>query len=141
MEQQEQNQNQDHIRPERALQGDRAHIFTDYINEHACLEFGQYEHGGTALVLRAVDGEMLAVASVNLHHTLGTRALAEDELYIKSYSENSGMEEALIECGIIEPTPLSSFHSGFVSVRAYRLTPAANELRKVQGAARGSLQP
>lgn len=46
------------------------------------------------------------------------------EIYIKNWSENEGIQEWLIENGVIEPTPTHAAHSGYVMAERFKLTPA-----------------
>lgn len=79
---------------------------------------GRYTNGRTALQLvDADDGEPVATATVNLPEV----ELAPDEVLVKSYSENTGMLEALEEAGIVRPTG-EWVESGFVRVQKCRLT-------------------
>ena len=56
------------------------------------------QNGRTALELEC-KGERIAVATLNL----GEIKLEPGEVIIKSYSENEGMYEALLEAGVIGP--------------------------------------
>lgn len=72
------------------------------------------------IALELVDaetGEPMAKATMNIPEA----KLAADEVLIKDYSENAGMVKTLIEGGVIEPTPLQSFNTGFVVVDSYKL--------------------
>ncbi len=78
------------------------------------IEFREYMNGRTAIQLvHAVDGEPMLVATVNLPED----ELESDEVFIKDWSENSGVYDVLVEAGVIK-----KFH-GFVNlggVNAYR---------------------
>ena len=64
------------------------------------VEWKQYSNGRPALTLRQIEtGEPIAVASINLPH----EALEPDEIFIKDYSENEGMLDALVKAEIIFP--------------------------------------
>lgn len=62
------------------------------------LEFEKYENGRTAISL-SFNGEPYMTASVNLPEY----ELAENEVFIKNYSENEGILMTLILAGIISP--------------------------------------
>jgi hypothetical protein len=83
-----------------------------YKNWNCNVLFHTYqENGNTAIQLvDARDGQPIATASVNL-----STPLAQDEVYIKNYSENEGVLEALVEGGILSP-PISYSQTGFVTV-------------------------
>jgi len=60
------------------------------------------EYANGRMALRLVDaetGEPIATASVNVPE----EPLAEDEICIKTWSENEGMEESLVAANIIKP--------------------------------------
>jgi len=46
-------------------------------------------------------------------------------VFIKEYSENAGMTDALVQAGIIELPSLMNVKAGFVTVHAYKLTEEA----------------
>ena len=63
----------------------------------------QYSNGRTALGLFTTEEghpELVAVASVNLPDEV----LAENEVFIKNYSENKGILDALVKAGAVSPT-------------------------------------
>ena len=73
------------------------------------LKRGTYQdNNNTALVLLDEDNELVSMATLNLGDVL-----AEDEAYIKDYSENSGMLEALEEAGVVVKV-IGSKPSGFI---------------------------
>lgn len=61
-------------------------------------------------------GETIAVASVNFPNL----NLASDQIAIKNYSENSGIDKVLQEAGVIGKH-LFSVSSGYVEVPVYEL--------------------
>lgn len=72
----------------------------------------QYENGRIAIVLVEQEtGDQYAVATTNLPDC----ECGPDQAYIKSYSENHGILEALMEEGIVSP-PVSYVQSGFVEI-------------------------
>lgn len=85
------------------------------------LEFEKYQtNGNTAIVL--IDPEQpefpAAVATCNVMDFPIERELVG----IKWWSENTGMVEALVEAGVIEPQTEFEIPSGFVTVPFHRLT-------------------
>lgn len=87
------------------------HIRTKYINQPALLSLGEYENGATALSLfDPVDGEPLAVATVNLPHEVP----APGNVFIKNYSENEGMVDTLVRAGVIG-SPIRFLDAGYVT--------------------------
>lgn len=80
------------------------------------LWFKYQENGRPALELICADGEPYTTASVNFSH----QPLAEDEIVIKTWSENEGVLEALIKAGIVSE-PVRFFHSGFVQAPVCKL--------------------
>lgn len=78
------------------------------------------------LVVDKDDPEYEFTASLNFpNHPIPDGAIA-----VKDYSENEGMVETLVESGVIEPRPMFSIPSGFISAGVYRLTEAALEEAK-----------
>ncbi len=72
----------------------------------------QYENDRIALVLVEQEtGDQYAVATTNLPNC----ECGPGQAYIKSYSENQGILEALMEAGIVSP-PVSYVQSGFVEI-------------------------
>jgi hypothetical protein len=93
------------------------------------LIFGRYLNGRIAIRLYNDDPirergyitdpgtELIATATVNV---VDLERLADDEVLIKSYSENEGMLESLISAGIISE-PLGEVKTGFVTVARCKL--------------------
>lgn len=82
----------------------------------------------TALLLKDVkDSSPIAVATVNLPD----QPLPDDELFIKNWSENEGIYEALVKAGYIK-----TFHNvvatGYVTALQVKMTPALLELLNQQ---------
>jgi hypothetical protein len=77
---------------------------------------GYVDSGNTAILLvDKTDGERIATATVNL-----SEKLPEDQAYIKDYSENVGMLDALKKAGFIKEV-LSYRASGFVLIPKCKL--------------------
>jgi hypothetical protein len=85
---------------------------TDYV---ATLERASYADGSPALRLWADDG-VLATATV----FLAGQPAAEGCVWIKDWSENSGMFTSLIAAGVIEPTGRTA-QTGFATAHEGRL--------------------
>ena len=87
------------------------------------LSFGQYRNGATAISLVSVtDGSPVATATVNLEDF---DDLKTNEVFIKDYSENTGMLEALIEANVVHPEAFMTVSVGYVLVSRYQLTEEA----------------
>ncbi len=84
-----------------------------YFRQWECVvEKTQYSNGVTALILNdAHTGEEVTVATVNLP---GVRC-GKNEVFIKDYSENDGILEALQAAGVVRAT------GGFVDSRFVRI--------------------
>lgn len=68
------------------------------------LQWGRYDNGRVALQLAdAETGEPIAKATVNIPEI----EIAADEAFIKNWSENEGMLEALIEAGLVTQTVMA----------------------------------
>ena len=75
----------------------------------------EYRKGGTSITLADVEtGEPYATA------TVWVPGLEEDEVAIKSYSENLGMLESLLLHGIVY-TPHRYIYNGFVKIPICKL--------------------
>lgn len=85
------------------------------------IQFGYYGNGETAItVLR--NGEREAVATVNLED-YGVEAPA-DHVWLKGWSENKGIPEALEEAGIVELTG-ETVPAGYATAQLGKLTDKA----------------
>lgn len=87
-----------------------------YYQGEISLRFGWYYNGRTALTLLDPQGQPIATATTNLPE----EPLAPNEVFIKSWSENQGMCEALEALGIIGPT-VDHVRTGFVQATKHRL--------------------
>jgi hypothetical protein len=79
----------------------------------------RYRNGQTVIELCDDDswyGQRYATASIAL-----TEMHPEGCAWIKDYSENEGMVDALVDGGVIAPEPVMTVHTGYVQVSAYRL--------------------
>lgn len=84
------------------------------------VEFSTYTSNEAAGIM-LVDNEdsLVTVASVNVENSA---KIAEDEVAIKDYSENVGIEEVLISAGVIENEFEYTVPSGFVNIPVYKLS-------------------
>lgn len=81
------------------------------------LEKTQYENKRVALMLNdAEDGQKVTTCTVNLPE----QECKEDEVFIKTYSENYGLLNILVEEGIVAP-PHNFINSGFVVLPVCKL--------------------
>ncbi len=81
------------------------------------LEYGTYNNQRVTIQLNnAEDGMPIATATVNLPDL----PLPPDHVFIKSWSENEGIREALQVAGIIGPT-LRKIPTGFVLATVHKL--------------------
>ncbi|MFD2046042.1 hypothetical protein ACFSTA_12370 [Ornithinibacillus salinisoli] len=91
------------------------------------VSFAQYGNGNNAIQLIGsegtdYEGELVGVASVN-----GELKLEDDVVGIKTWSENEGIDQSLIDGGVIEPELLGLEPTGFVAIEHYKLTAASLE--------------
>jgi hypothetical protein len=86
------------------------------------IKTGFYKNGFKAITLiDAKDGDAIAVATVNLE-TPEAKVTSKDHVYIKDYSENTGMVVALKEAGVIEYDITNQYYAQFVVINEYKLT-------------------
>ncbi len=76
-----------------------------------------YANGRKALMLHE-DGSLCATATVNVV----AHSCEDNCVYIKDYSENEGMVDALVESGLIKPQAVHFVSSGYVTIGMYELT-------------------
>ena len=91
--------------------------------EWDCIAKGAYYGNGNKAIqlIDAEDGDPVATATVNLVE----EQIDEDLVFVKDYSENSGMVKALTMAGIIIPQEIHTVQTGYVWVSAYKLTKTA----------------
>ena len=81
------------------------------------LQEAEYFNGRKALMLvDSFEFEPIATCTVNVPD----EPIEEGEVFIKNYSENTGMTDTLVEAGVIEP-PHRKFPSGFVQIEVCKL--------------------
>lgn len=86
-------------------------IKTKYIDAECIIERGEYSNGRPALVLvDAATYERQATATVNLPEV----DCPAGHAFIKNYSENEGMLEALVAAGVISE-PIAWIEGGYAT--------------------------
>lgn len=79
----------------------------------------QYTDGGTAVEAWCEDGPY-ATISVNMPDT---HLLSKGQFFLKDWSENAPLAQAMIAEGIIEPVnPPMTTQSGFITATAYQFS-------------------
>lgn len=81
-----------------------------FFGEDCTVQVSEYSNGRTALQLLCSVGPM-ATATVNLPN----EKLGKDCVFIKNYSENEGMLEALVKAGVVRDTG-KRVRTGYVEV-------------------------
>lgn len=76
------------------------------------VEFAKYGNGETAIIINGAEGERLAVATVNMEGSLA-KAPGPKHVWLKGWSENEGIPEALEKAGILKRTG-ETFPAGYV---------------------------
>lgn len=93
---------------------------------HLETQVDQYKDGSVRLDL-IEDGMPYATATVCL-----SLPPPEDCIWVKSWSENVGMDHVLFKSGLINPEPIATMQVGFVNAYAYRMTEKLlNEIKNV----------
>lgn len=91
----------------------------NFLNTDCNVEIGRYPNGRIAIqLIDAEDGEPFATATINIP----MESLAKDEVIIKNYSKNEGIEPSLIEAGILLEK-VRMVGSGFTHVPVYKINP------------------
>ena len=85
-------------------------------DENCKVSLGSYDNRRPALRLFDEDDLPMATATINLPE----EPLGENQVIIKSYSENAGMDDALMNAGIISaPIKYVQLNYGEVSVHEF----------------------
>lgn len=82
-----------------------------------------------ALILINDDGENALDITKNVLPS-GAKISSDDHIYIKNYSENSGMVVAMKEQGFIEYDITNQYYASFVVINEYKLTQKGIDLWK-----------
>ena len=101
---------------------------TKYIDQPAIIYAAKYINGNTALMAVSPEGEDLLKLTANLD----TQNLPREKVIIKSYSENEGVFQCLIEQGVIA-TCGYMVNSGYVQLPVCTLTARAIRLLFPEG--------
>lgn len=98
------------------------------------VEFAVYGNDQTAIIIIREGGERECVATVNLEG-LGAPEPGPDQVWIKTWSENEGIDAALVSSGVVtlSGTSFSVNNWGSIALLA-NLTPAAIAERLTQRA-------
>jgi len=96
-------------------------MFVKFREWNCTIKASYYSNDRKAIQLWNPDDGPIATASVNIVDL----DCPDDQVWIKNYAENEGMEESLIKAGIIDPEPLLEADSAFVTVRRFKLTQEA----------------
>lgn len=93
-----------------------------YQGYECVVSFARYFNGNTAIqLIDKNDHTVVTVASVN-----GEEVIQQDDVVgIKTWSENVGIVEALVEGNILQPELQGLEPTGFVAIEYYKLTPEA----------------
>lgn len=75
------------------------HVKTEFINERVVLEFGKYGNGSIAIRATTLNGEPQFCATVAVEPLPAAGCV-----FLKGWSENEGIPEALVKAGIVELT-------------------------------------
>lgn len=97
-------------------------MIVDHKGYKCDVAFGQYFNGNTAIQLvgsadTEYEGEAITTASVN-----GDVVLDDNVVGIKTWSENEGIVQSLVDGKVIEPKLLGFEPTGFVNIEYYKLT-------------------
>ena len=96
----------------------RVPIKSKYINETVELEFKLYANGSTAIVATSLEYEPMFTATVALEETP-----KPGYVFLKGWSENEGIPEALVSAGIVELTG-KTVKAGFCEAQEAKLLKA-----------------
>lgn len=74
-------------------------VKSKHINEEVELNFRKYGNGSPAITATSLDGEPMFTATVALDEKP-----ADGCVFLKGWSENEGIPEALVKAGVVELT-------------------------------------
>jgi len=92
---------------------------------HAKLVSPGYASNGNAALYLFKEGEPIDIPHGHVVSTNVDVALPDDLICIKNWNEYDGIEQPLIDAGIIEEYPVNYIPSGMVRVPVYALTDKA----------------
>lgn len=84
---------------------------------------GTYQNGNLALQISSTEEGPITTVTVN-----PGVVISHDQIAIKNWSENEGMDEFLKTLELIEDTPVRFIPSGYVKIPVYNLTESGKEL-------------
>jgi hypothetical protein len=91
----------------------------NFLNTDCNVKIGRYPNGRIAIqLIDAENGEPFATATTNLPEL----PLEDDQVVIKNYAENEGIEEPLVEAGVLVKK-LCNAVTQIGSVPIYRINP------------------
>ena len=108
----------------------KAPIRVRFLGEDCDVHFGVYAEGGNLAIQLVSEGGPMGSATINVPGL----SLNRDEIAVKSFGENAGMYEALLEAGLIEPFDRQA-RIGFTICPIASLTAAAIEQARAAGVA------
>ena len=77
----------------------KIHVKAKFVNEPAKLSFNFYDNGSAAITAASMEGEPLFTATVALDEIP-----LPGHVFLKGWSENEGIPEALEKAGVVEFT-------------------------------------
>lgn len=92
-----------------------------FINEPVDVHVEHYANGNLAIQLATV-GE-LSEPMARLTICMTDCRVEDDEVFVKNYAENEGLEAWAKRAKIIQPDALEEVHSGYVIIRKFKLHP------------------
>lgn len=81
------------------MEDKKINVHTDYINEDVVLKFSEYGNKSIAITAVSGIGEPMFTATVALDVMP-----ADGCVFLKGWSENEGVPEALVKAGVVELT-------------------------------------
>lgn len=94
---------------------------TNFAGYECRVQIGKYADGAIRLDLVSEEGP-IATATAFIGGGLG-----DGEVAVKTWSENVGMDLALLLAGVIEPGVVGKIPCGYAVAPVHRLTPAARK--------------
>lgn len=90
-----------------------------FLETECVIETARYSNGRLAIeLIDTEDGMPFTTATINIPE----EPLGDDEVIIKTYSENEGLEQVLVQADIITEK-VRYVSSGFISAPVYKVNP------------------